>query len=265
MTAAVAIHDDTTGVDPATDIAAVITNPILSGNWDGATVFPSDAQGHAIEDAFTATKAALAQIIAKVNTDSAAVTAIAANFKEFTARQAENRAAIVSLTNAEASLAAQVNGLINGAKGTADEVNARVLKVEENVDTIGYIRWAVPRDYDEKLDILTLRVLASQVAQVADAHVHLDAEMYVKKAGVALSADHNPTASTVLLSTTEQWVEITLSGHGLKRDDVVAIELITNGGNNTDGDEVLIHDLELVYRSTLVSYEKQTSAGVSLR
>jgi hypothetical protein len=144
---------------------------------------------------------------------------------------------------------------------TADETNARVLKVEETVDNIGHVVWTVPRDYDEETDVTVVRVLASQLTSSTDNDVELDSEIYVKTAGTALPADLNITAPGTVLSTTEQWIEFELEGQGLDRDDVVYFELITNGANDTDGEEVLIHDVEVVYRSCLVSYDEFTGDG----
>lgn len=148
---------------------------------------------------------------------------------------------------------------------TTDETNARVIKVEENIDTIGNIVFTIPRDYDEATDVFVLRVLASQLTSSTDNDVQLDSELYRKRAGVALTADLAPAAPSTILSTTEQWIEFTYTGNSFKRDDVAIIELLTDGHNDTNGEEVLIHGIELVYRSTLVSYHEETTAHVSLR
>lgn len=172
---------------------------------------------------------------------------------------------VAALRNNFADLASKLAEVTTYLAGTADETNAKVLKVEETVDTIGNLRFVVPRDYDEATDTLRLRVLASQILVSTDNDVQLDAEVYVKRAGAALGADVGPAAPSTILSTTEQWIEFNFSRLGLRRDDVVQIKLITDGHNDTDGEEVLIHELELVFRSTLVSYDEQTTAQVSLR
>lgn len=154
---------------------------------------------------------------------------------------------------------------LSGAYLAADEINARVVKVDAATDSIGHLTIPVPRDYDEALDTLKVRVLASQVAVSTDNDVELDSEVYVKTAGSALGPDLNPTAPGTVLSTTEQWIEFDLSGNSLDRDDVVNFELITNGANDTASEEVLIHAVEYVYRSTLVSYDETNAAGTALR
>lgn len=155
--------------------------------------------------------------------------------------------------------------LYGGAYLAADETNARVVKVEEAIDSVGHITFPVPRDYDEALDTLKVRVLASQLTQSTDDDVELDSEVYVKTAGSALGSDLDPDAPGTVLSTTEQWIEFDLSSNDLTRDDVVNFELITNGANDTDGEEVLIHAVKLVYRSTIVSYNEEDASGNALR
>lgn len=174
---------------------------------------------------------------------------------------------IVTIQNLD--VADAFTSLLNRAGGTADETNARVFKVPANIDTIGNIAWKIPRDYDEATDTLVLRVLASQLTLSTDNDVKLDVELYRKRAAVALSADLAPSFSSdtavPVLSTAEQWLEFDLSRLTFRRDDVATIELITDGHNDTAGEEVLIHAVELVYRSTLVSYDRVDSANVSLR
>lgn len=164
--------------------------------------------------------------------------------------------------NAIASLAAQF-------AGTADETSARVLQVDANVDTVGTWAIHIPMDYDEATDILKVRVLASQVTVSTDNDVQLDAEVYRKRAGSALTADLFGTLPSTVLSTTEQWVEFSLIGQGFQRDDMVYFKLLTDGHNDTAGEEVLVHGIEVRVRSTFVSYDETDGAsnavGNSLR
>lgn len=147
--------------------------------------------------------------------------------------------------------------------GVADETNALVEKIDAATDTVGNIVWAVPRDYDESAQAVTLRILTSQLAVSTDDDVELDLEVYHKVPGTALSADRNPTKPGTVISTTEAWIEFDLStifaSNNISRDDVITMKLITNGANDTAGEEVLIHDTQLIYRSTLVSYDKETT------
>lgn len=172
---------------------------------------------------------------------------------------------VAAIRNNFADIASKLEEVRALLAGTADETNAKVLKVEEAVDTVGTVVWTVPRDYDEATDQLTVRVLASQLTVSTDNDVQLDSSTYIKTAGAALGSDVSPAAPSTVLSTTEQWVEFNLGGLGLQRDDVVNFVLKTDGHNDTNGEEVLIHDIEFVYRSCLVSYDNATTAGVDLR
>lgn len=147
--------------------------------------------------------------------------------------------------------------------GVADETNALVQKIDATTDTVGNIVWTVPRDYDEAAQEVTLRVLASQLTLSTDNDVELDLQVFHKVPGTALTSDLNPTAPGTVLAAAEVWVEFDLStifaSTNINRDDVITLEVITNGANDTAGEEVLIHEVQLVYRSTLVSYDKETS------
>jgi hypothetical protein len=153
----------------------------------------------------------------------------------------------------------------SGAYLAADETNARVVKVDDATDSICHLTIPIPRDYDEKTDDFKIRVLASQLSQSTDDDVELDAEAYVKVAGESLGSDLDPTAPGTVLSTTEQWIEVDLAGNGLTRDSVLTLELITNGANDTNGEEVLIHAFEYSYRSVLTSYDEEDASGNDLR
>ena len=268
MTPAVAITDNSGGVDPANNTIAVVTNPNCAA-WDGATVFPTAAQATAFDAALTAIKAAVAQIAAKLNVTTTAVTAIKDNFKEVTNFQTANRAAFASIKNAEADFAAKIAALNTAMSGTAAmslvEVNALAYKIPATINDIGHVHFIVPRDYDEATDTLKIRVLADMVSVAVDTDVQLDAQVYVKHPGSALSADKNPTKPTTILSATAQWLEFCLSRYGLKWGDVVDFKLITDGHNDTAGEEVCIRAIVPVYRSTLVSYNERDSSGNDLR
>lgn len=172
---------------------------------------------------------------------------------------------VAAIRNNFADLASKLAEVTTLLGGTADETNARVLLVEEAVDTIGFISFKVPHDYDEATDELRLRVLASQLSVSTDDDVELDAEVYIKTPGSALGADVGPAKPGTVLSTTEQYVEFDFSSLGLSADDVVQIKIITNGANDTNGEEILLHAVELKYRSTLVSYDAEDASGNPLR
>jgi hypothetical protein len=181
------------------------------------------------------------------------------------ADQDDTIAAIQEIAAAYNALRTDVANLRSQLGLTADETNARVLVIEEGVDSAGNINVVIPRDYDEATDELILRVLASQLTVSTDDDVKLDVEVYRKRARSALSADLAPSFTddddVPVLSTTEQWVEFDLGQLGMLRDDVLTIELITNGANDTNAEEVVLHGMELVYRSCLVSYHEFEDAA----
>jgi hypothetical protein len=157
--------------------------------------------------------------------------------------------------------------LADALANTADETNATVKNIPAAVDAAGTVVWAVPRDYDESSQVAVLRVLASMLTVSTDTDVELDLTVFSKVPGTALTADLDPTKPGTVLSATEQWVEFDLStifavtgSNALARDSVVTMKIITNGANDTVGEEVLIHDVQLVYRSTLVSHDKETAS-----
>lgn len=156
---------------------------------------------------------------------------------------------------------------IDGLTLTAATVPA-VLRTETNGMTVagaasstalGSFTYQVPRDYDEATDEFKIRVLAGMDG--ATDTPTLDATVYRKRAGVALSADLNPSASAALAAATA-WKTIDGSGKALKRDDVLTVNLLS-GAHTTNA--LSVHAIEIVYRSTLVSYESEDSSHNVLR
>jgi predicted RecA/RadA family phage recombinase len=94
VTAPSAITDNSGGVDPGNNTIAVVTNPDLSA-WNGSTD-PSSAQATAIGAAFTAAKAAVAQLAAKQNVDRTAIVALTDAIKELSTKQNEVIASLKS-------------------------------------------------------------------------------------------------------------------------------------------------------------------------
>lgn len=140
------------------------------------------------------------------------------------------------------------------------ETNGMTVAIAASQTAGGSFTFQVPHDYDEATDELKIRVMAGMDG--ATDVPTLDATIYRKKAGVALSADLNPDASSALAAATA-WKTIDASGLGLVRDDVLTINLVS-GAHTTNA--VSIHAVELQYRSTLVSYhEEDTADGRFLR
>lgn len=136
----------------------------------------------------------------------------------------------------------------------ADETNAIVAKVTLANDVVFNQDWSIPFDYDEAKDHLKVRVLVSMILVSTDTDVEVDMQAYKKTPGSALGSDLDPTAPGTVLSTTETWLEFDLSGNGFSAEDVAIFKLITNGGNDTSGEEVQLHATEIEYKSDLVAY-----------
>lgn len=138
----------------------------------------------------------------------------------------------------------------------AIETNGSALIVQETVDVIGCLNWVVPQDYSENDDVLKFRCYAGMVTVSTDDDVELDLEVYKKTAAAAIGSDLNPTApGTVLAAIASGAVEHTfdLSNNTVTRGDIIIFKLITNGANDTNGEEVVICGCELEYNSTIVA------------
>lgn len=121
--------------------------------------------------------------------------------------------------------------------------------------SIGYVSFLVPRDYDEASDHLTLRIAVMLAA--ADVGITLTGTANVTVPGSVPSAKTAVTATVpfattlAALGTTEQIVDINLSGYGLKRDNVVSVLLAYVGTTSGVAD---IFGLHIHFDSTIVSY-----------
>ncbi len=135
------------------------------------------------------------------------------------------------------------------------ETNGLTVAVAASQTAAGSFVWTVPLDYDENTDQFSLNVIAGMDGAV-DAPT-LDATIYRKRPGVALSADLNPTASAALGESTA-WKNIVSNGKGLKAGDTLTINLVT-GAHTTNA--VSIHAVQIRYRSTLVAYNETDKTG----
>jgi hypothetical protein len=122
---------------------------------------------------------------------------------------------------------------------------------------LGTLTFMVPRDYDATVDKMRIRFLCNS-GGTADSPT-LDAAVYVKKPGTALSADVNPTASAVIskasATTGASWREIVVEGQELEPGDAVTCILVTGGTRGTT-DTVAIYALEVAYMGDLAYYEE---------
>lgn len=155
------------------------------------------------------------------------------------------------------SLAVRVNALIRDAvrtrhalAGFIDETHAHVVKVQNTQDQIGSVTWEIPRDYDSGKDILKFRMLAGQLTQFTDTDVRLLVAPAIRRQSPENALIQFPDVGTTgTLAVVEAWLEFDLSKLGLIFGDKLILELHTDGTNDTTGEEVLIHDLELQYTS----------------
>lgn len=194
-------------------------------------------------------------------------TGVATNGTAITALNSGTPGATLSFTTSSTTTFSEGQGhleaevintdLANTLQGSADETNARVLKVPAGTTDVGTVAWNVPWDFDENTDTLHVRVLASMATKSTDTNVLLASTAYLKVAGSALGSDLAVTAPTTVLSTTEQWCVFNFYGKNLKADNILYFKLAA-ANNATAGEEVLIHAIEFVYRSTLVSFHETT-------
>lgn len=139
------------------------------------------------------------------------------------------------------------------------ETNGMTVAVAASQTAAGTFQFVVPLDYDEATDRLEIHAIVGMDGAV-DTPI-FDATIYRKRAGVALSADLNPTAGAAIVESSAVRT-IVLAGAGLQAGDSLTINLVT-GAHTTNA--VSLHSLEVRYHSTLVSYNRENSSGVSLR
>lgn len=129
------------------------------------------------------------------------------------------------------------------------------LVVSSSQTDLGTLSFAVPRDYDATVDKLRIRFLVNS-GGTTDEPI-LDAAIYVKKPGTALSSDLNPTASAAIPKTSSTtgaaWREIKVEGEGLEPGD--ALTCVFSTGAHTS-DAVNVYAVEVAYIGDIVYYEE---------
>lgn len=117
---------------------------------------------------------------------------------------------------------------------------------------LGTLTFQIPRDYDESVDKLDIRFLANSAG---DTDVPtIDATMYRKRAGAALSSDIDPTISAAVNSNTTKagWVEVRSHSDSWQAGDAVTI-ILASSAHTTDA--LNVYGLEVVYASDLAYFE----------
>ncbi len=116
----------------------------------------------------------------------------------------------------------------------------------------GSIQFEIPRDYDQAVNKLRVRFLA----QSANTDVPtIDAALYVKRAGAALSADLDPTISAAIntAAALADYVEINCDGLDIEPGDAIHMDLTLSAHASHAAN---IYALEIEYHSTQVYYDK---------
>lgn len=146
--------------------------------------------------------------------------------------------------------------LVNGSTPdwAALETSAMGIAIASSQTAIGHITFTVPRDYDQTQDYLRFRLLA-QGGGTTDTP-SIDASVYRKRAGAALSGDLDPTISavTTISTTAGSWVEINCDSQSLQPGDALTVVFATGGTRGTS-DALNLYALEVVYKSALVYYD----------
>lgn len=137
------------------------------------------------------------------------------------------------------------------------------------VTTIANFEYPITRDYDENSDTFVVRLLANNSTGV-NTNTTLNATLHVLTPGSS-TLSTGPTVNfavpfaaagvATVLPSTATVVEAGFIGLGLKRDQLVAFVLGTNGGNSTTTDKVLIWNVEAMYDSCIVSFNETDLTG----
>jgi hypothetical protein len=119
---------------------------------------------------------------------------------------------------------------------------------------LGVLSFQVPRDYDESVDKMYVRFLANS-AGTTDAPT-IDASLYQKKLGTALSSDLDPTISAAVAKTSATtgngWVEVKAESQGLVAGAGLTW-IFASSAHTTDA--LNIYALEVVYYSDLAYFD----------
>lgn len=151
----------------------------------------------------------------------------------------------------------------------ADGNGYPVLNAAAGITAVAAVGFVVPRDYDEHSDKLVVRFAAKMAGATDTPTLTLVAKkMTVGSAPATLTADEadaslgTSDATTAALGTTAQTFEVVFTGQGLTRGQIVLLTL-TSAAHATDA--LQLQQIGVSYRSTLVSYDRETTAGVALR
>ena len=116
----------------------------------------------------------------------------------------------------------------------------------------GSLQIVIPRDYDQSVDKLKIRFLAESTGTDVPT---IDAAMYRKREGVAITGDLDPTISGAINTVTAlaDWVEINCDGQSLQPGDALHFDFTLSAHSSHDAN---IYALEVEYHGTIVYYDK---------
>ncbi|HDZ37691.1 MAG TPA: hypothetical protein ENH62_05300 [Marinobacter sp.] len=117
------------------------------------------------------------------------------------------------------------------------ETNFEGLRVSSSQTTLGDLTFLVPSTYNPIIDRMYVRFLVKSSGDTDTPTI--DATLFRKRAGTALSADLDPTISAAIPTDTVNaaWVEITVEGQALNPGDAVTF-VFTTGAHTTDNVDV---------------------------
>ncbi|KKN20338.1 hypothetical protein LCGC14_0936660 [marine sediment metagenome] len=132
------------------------------------------------------------------------------------------------------------------------ETNFEGVQSASGTTDFGSLVFNVPRDYDVNNDELKIRFLCNSAGDTNTPT--MDAAMFRKRAGVALTSDLDPTISAAMNNNTAKagYIEIDASDLGCKPGDALHFDLTTSAHST---DAANFYGVEVVYRSDLVYFE----------
>ena len=129
------------------------------------------------------------------------------------------------------------------------ETSFEGVQLPSSQTALGSLTFKIPRDYDQSQDELAIRFLANSAGDTNTPTI--DAALYRKRAGAALSSDLDPTISAAVNTNTVTagYVEVNCDGLGLQPGDAVTVQFTTSAHTT---DALNVYEIEAIYRSDLV-------------
>lgn len=117
---------------------------------------------------------------------------------------------------------------------------------------LGTLTFTIPEDYDESVDKLRIEFLAESAGDTDTPTI--DASIYRKRAGAALSADIDPTISAAVPTNTSgaAWRRIVSDGDGWQAGDAVTC-IFASSAHTTDA--LNVYGLKVIYAGCIVHFD----------